>query len=263
MSCLFRRDTLYSPTLREVPNLQPRPSPKHSHIIPSSNFIILRNPHKALKYPPKDAATFAEKYVGGFYTYLDMSRVSSKIAKKRAAQITESHLVEFLMMAPPMRRKEPSESDKTERSKKEKEANDGMMKGLVQLYNDCEGDIEAIFQCLGEDPGKALKCKVACTPKPEIAPSLHDTRFFARPDPPSSSSEFALKYLGGEYSYVEVRKQPSKVAVAEAVKKSASAAADDDPMVKALSDLYAAKGGDLTAIFASLGEDPTKALKVR
>ena len=199
-----------------------------------------RDPTKALKYPPTDGPTFAKRYYDGFFTYINMERVSSKIAKKRAAQITESHLVEFLMMAPPSRREEPTEELKAERAQKEREGTDGMLAGLKQLYDDCEGDVEAVFQCLGEDPGKALKY------------------------PPSSSTDFVSRYLAGEFTYVEVRKQPSKKSVADAVKKTvpdAAAEGGDDPVIKALSDMYTANSGDLTAIFAVLNEDPTKALK--
>jgi hypothetical protein len=59
---------------------------------------------------------------------------------------------------------------------------------------------------LGENPGKALKY------------------------PPADALTFATKYLEGGYTYVEVRKQPSKTKVADAVGK--------DPMVKAFEDLY-------------------------
>jgi hypothetical protein len=108
-----------------------------------------------------------------------------------------------------------------------------MTAGLEKLYSDKGGDLLAIFDVLGEDPGKAMKY------------------------PPSSALEFATKYLEGGYTYVEVRKQPSKPKLEQAINFAESG----DSMTKAFAGLYTQHGGDLTALFAELGEDPKKALK--
>ena len=164
-----------------------------------------------------------------------MERVSSKIAKKRAALVTEKQLAQLLMSASPLQRDVKNAKADVERAKQEKET-DAMIKGLTSLYNDCEGDVEAIFACLNEDPGKAIRY------------------------PPSSALEFATKYLAGGYTYVEVRKQPSKLRLATAVAE-VMPEKEEMPMLAALEKLYNDNVGDIRKIFEILDEAPEKALK--
>ncbi|KAG5181309.1 hypothetical protein JKP88DRAFT_321721, partial [Tribonema minus] len=53
------------------------------------------------------------------------------------------------------------------------------LKPIVALYERHGGDVRAIFEELGEHPGKALK------------------------HPPSDAADFARRYLGGGYTYTE------------------------------------------------------------
>jgi len=52
---------------------------------------------------------------------------------------------------------------------------------IIQLYEKHEGDIEKIFAELGDNPGKALKY------------------------PPSDANEFAVKYVEGNYTYIDLK----------------------------------------------------------
>ena len=103
--------------------------------------------------------TPAGQYLGGFYTYVNMQKIAAKISKKRAAQITEGNLVEFLMSAPPPPRRDDADAEAklAARKTKEDEATANMTVGLEILYEDHGGDLAKIFDILGEDPGKALK----------------------------------------------------------------------------------------------------------
>lgn len=122
-----------------------------------------------------------------------------------------------------------AEAAKAEAIAEEEQTIRAMRLGLEKLYNDKGGNLEDIFDTLGEDPGKALKY------------------------PPADATTFARKYLEGSYTYIEVRKQPSRAKIAKAV--------EHDPMVRALAALYEKHDGDLEAIFEALGENPGKALK--
>jgi hypothetical protein len=228
--------------LKQTKQKEAKAEPVASDLEPLTNLYLLHegdlekifselgdHPGKALKYPPANAVEFAEKYIGGYYTYVDMKKISAKISMKRAALITEGNLMSFLTSEPVSKPRPVNVEAREAQKAKEAEATNSMTTGLEKLYNDKNGDIEAIFAVLGEDPGKALKY------------------------PPSDAKAFATKYLEGGYTYVEVRKQPSKPKVAAAVGM--------DPMVKGFADLYTQHNGDIEAIFAVLGENPGKALK--
>jgi hypothetical protein len=85
--------------------------------------------------------------------------------------------------------------------------------------------------------------------------------------PPPDAKSFAEKYIAGYYTYApksKPRKPPSSALDAAAAAAAAPKAQDNaNPMLAGLEQLYTSHSGDLTAIFAALGEDPTKALKVR
>jgi tyrosine-protein phosphatase YwqE len=68
-----------------------------------------------------------------------MQKISAKISKKRAAMITESNLMNFIM-SDPVTKKRP-ENAKAKQAQKEKEAeiNQSMTSGLEKLYNDKNG----------------------------------------------------------------------------------------------------------------------------
>ena len=53
-----------------------------------------------------------------------------------------------------------------------------MEEQLVKMYEKCNGDLDAIFKELNEDPGKAKKY------------------------PPKDAEDFASKYRNGSYSYI-------------------------------------------------------------
>mmetsp|Transcript_25369 Transcript_25369/g.30064 ORF Transcript_25369/g.30064 Transcript_25369/m.30064 type:complete len:524 (-) Transcript_25369:201-1772(-) len=228
--------------LKQTKQHEEKVQPASSDLEPLMNLYKLHNgdleqifndlgdhPGKALKYPPSNAEEFAQKYIGGYYTYVDMKKISAKISMKRAALITEGNLISFLTSEPVAKSRPDDEDAKAARKAQENEANQSMTSSLEKLYNDKNGDVEAIFAVLGEDPGKALKY------------------------PPADAATFASKYLDGGYTYVEVRKQPSKPKLAAAV--------GIDPMVKGFEDLYTQHKGDIKAIFEVLGENPGKALK--
>jgi hypothetical protein len=145
---------------------------------------------------------------------------------------------------PPPRRDDAEASAKlAARQQKEAEVGDAMAQGLEKLYGAHGGNLMAVFDVLGEDPGKALKY------------------------PPANAAEFATKYLAGGYTYVEVRKAPSKPKTAAALSAAAGGGGGGaggggvDPMTQGFADLYAAHGGNLVAVFEVLGENPGKALK--
>lgn len=147
------------------------------------------------------------------------------------------NFLEFLMKPPPPPRRDDVECSAklASRQKQEADASDAMTQGLKKLYGDHSGNLEAIFEVLGEDPGKALKY------------------------PPKDAMEFATKYLAGGYTYVEVRKAPSKPKTAAAL--SSGSGGGVDAMTQGFADLYTQHGGNLAAIFEVLGENPNKALK--
>merc|ERR1740130_1196499 len=138
---------------------------------------------------------FAEKYLEGYYTYVEVRKAPKK------AQI-------FAAVD-----------------------SDPMAKALSALYTKHGGDIKAVFEVLGENPGKALKY------------------------PPADADTFGAKYVQGFYTYLE------NAAPAKAPKSGGSEEAAGNPMIAALSELYSAYGGDMKQVFEALGEDPTKAIK--
>jgi len=148
------------------------------------------------------------------------------------------NFLEFLMKPPPPPRRDDAECSAklASRQKQEADASDAMTQGLEKLYGDHSGNLEAIFDVLGEDPGKALKY------------------------PPKDAKGFATKYLAGGYTYVEVRKAPSKPKTAAALSNSGGGGGVD-AMTQGFADLYTQHGGNLEAIFEVLGENPNKALK--
>eukprot|EP00620_Florenciella_sp_RCC1587_P012483 CAMPEP_0182556486 /NCGR_PEP_ID=MMETSP1324-20130603/737_1 /TAXON_ID=236786 /ORGANISM="Florenciella sp., Strain RCC1587" /LENGTH=103 /DNA_ID=CAMNT_0024768387 /DNA_START=38 /DNA_END=349 /DNA_ORIENTATION=+ len=57
------------------------------------------------------------------------------------------------------------------------DGSDAALGGLIEIWNNHGGDIEAIYAELGENPGKAIKY------------------------PPSGAEDFAQKYLDGKLTY--------------------------------------------------------------
>ena len=74
---------------------------------------------------------------------------------------------------------------------------------LVELYEQHSGDLVAIFAALGDNPGKAIKY------------------------PPSDAREFASKYIGGFYTYIDIKSAFEKAGLT--YKDPASEAAAPEP----------------------------------
>jgi hypothetical protein len=189
----------------------------HSGNLEAIFDVLGEDPGKALKYPPKDAKEFATKYLAGGYTYVEVRKAPSK--PKTAAALSGGSGGGGV---------------------------DAMTQGFADLYTQHSGNLEAIFEVLGENPGKALKY------------------------PPSDAIDFATKYIAGNFTYAagkagrtggSLDSPKSSSSSSSSGGAAAGGSSDADPMVAALENLYGQHGGDLEAIFAQLGENPKKALK--
>ncbi len=87
---------------------------------------------------------------------------------------------------------------------------------LVELYEQHSGDLVAIFAALGDNPGKAIKY------------------------PPSDAREFASKYIGGFYTYIDIKSAFEKAGLTYKDPASEAAAPSPSPAAAAAKEAAAA-----------------------